>query len=960
MSPEPPLPPGTFCTATTDGDSLVVVNLAGLTHPEQVKERILAKLHVPDDRFYACRFHLTRIGQGQGTPVSDRQLWDVCRDNPTIFVKQQPHHDRDAPGPSAAQTKRSPVEYAHWEQLPPRRPTTPTASRRQDHPWPDSRPGPNLVQPPPPQHRPESRGHPQYGMAPPTSQYHNLYIQSQYQSRPASAHSPSHSPSLSQHSAFSSPQQQPPRATTYPSKSVDNLRSLYVQDSRPPPIPGPVPTQYRAGPPPSTRPPPSLYPQQQQLPRQPSYQQVSPHLQPAYLPPPGQTYAAFDPRVMRPPPSQIRTTPVQGYAPYPAIQQRPANSPQPSLFRPVQPPATRRASNQSSHPYDAYPQPRSSHELTGGHISLRPGETLQHVVRRQSEGQHEPISTTRPPVAAHMRAADPSQKRTLAGAVVGFEAEPGRYASESVPLRRESPDHKAVDAGRARESVPKRRSEGPPRSAESERPPLSASARSSTSSFASSSSSSSGSVPRRRSDPYGGLTDDSASHRTSTSTRSSNTSATGPLTPLTPSVDQLVPILPLPKSAGPLMGPDELHPAKDAFVDTFDEDEEETGTWQPGRTPMSTSFDEDEPDAGTWLVSPNQPATPLTAVPSREDDDDDATRSPQRKEQRPNLRLTIDTPHSSVSESALSAKSSPAPRSGAKLAGSDAVPSVKASSPRRVDRVRSSPAGIVRNNLATLLDRSPPVVQRASFLGRDSDSDWGFRPPIETVLENLDEYFPEHDLDQPIVDAATPPTATVSPVTSPARNDALSVARQATAALKYKKSIRKVAQDRKRNLQIQKLGAGVEAIELEPESHLLRRKSTKLWGNRVEEVTPEQAKLMSTAVVERVADDDPDNCTYSLAEVGSTDLRTVSFKWVKGELIGRGTYGQVYLALNVTTGDMLAVKQVELPKTRSDKDDARQQGMVSSLKAEIELLKDLDHAKIVQYLGTSARGLGRR
>ena len=59
--------------------------------------------------------------------------------------------------------------------------------------------------------------------------------------------------------------------------------------------------------------------------------------------------------------------------------------------------------------------------------------------------------------------------------------------------------------------------------------------------------------------------------------------------------------------------------------------------------------------------------------------------------------------------------------------------------------------------------------------------------------------------------------------------------------------------------------------------------------------------------------------------------------------------------MNVTTGDMLAVKQVELPKTRSDKDDLRQQGMVFSLKAEIELLKDLDHAKIVQYLGQSCR-----
>jgi serine/threonine protein kinase len=77
----------------------------------------------------------------------------------------------------------------------------------------------------------------------------------------------------------------------------------------------------------------------------------------------------------------------------------------------------------------------------------------------------------------------------------------------------------------------------------------------------------------------------------------------------------------------------------------------------------------------------------------------------------------------------------------------------------------------------------------------------------------------------------------------------------------------------------------------------------------------------------------------------------VSFKWIKGELIGRGTYGRVYLAYNITAAEFIAVKQVELPKTRSDKEDLRQQGMVASLKAEIELLKDLEHPKIVEYLG---------
>ena len=73
--------------------------------------------------------------------------------------------------------------------------------------------------------------------------------------------------------------------------------------------------------------------------------------------------------------------------------------------------------------------------------------------------------------------------------------------------------------------------------------------------------------------------------------------------------------------------------------------------------------------------------------------------------------------------------------------------------------------------------------------------------------------------------------------------------------------------------------------------------------------------------------------------------------WVKGDLIGKGTYGRVYLALNATTGDMIAVKQVEMPRTDTEREDARQTGMIEALKSEIALLKDLDHPQVVAYLG---------
>lgn len=61
-------------------------------------------------------------------------------------------------------------------------------------------------------------------------------------------------------------------------------------------------------------------------------------------------------------------------------------------------------------------------------------------------------------------------------------------------------------------------------------------------------------------------------------------------------------------------------------------------------------------------------------------------------------------------------------------------------------------------------------------------------------------------------------------------------------------------------------------------------------------------------------------------------------------MIGRGSFGDVYLGLNVTTGEMLAVKQV----VRSNKLDLEG---IMALHKEIETMKDLDHKHIVQYLG---------
>lgn len=77
-------------------------------------------------------------------------------------------------------------------------------------------------------------------------------------------------------------------------------------------------------------------------------------------------------------------------------------------------------------------------------------------------------------------------------------------------------------------------------------------------------------------------------------------------------------------------------------------------------------------------------------------------------------------------------------------------------------------------------------------------------------------------------------------------------------------------------------------------------------------------------------------------------------KWMKGALIGQGSFGCVYLALHAVTGELLAVKQVETPSGSNTQNDNRKKSMIEALKREISLLRELRHPNIVQYLGCSS------
>ncbi|KAF2481521.1 hypothetical protein BDY17DRAFT_312223 [Neohortaea acidophila] len=272
---------------------------------------------------------------------------------------------------------------------------------------------------------------------------------------------------------------------------------------------------------------------------------------------------------------------------------------------------------------------------------------------------------------------------------------------------------------------------------------------------------------------------------------------------------------------------------------------------------------------------------------------------------------------------------------------------------------------------------------------------WANRPPAEGIVEHLDDFFPHVDLDQPVVEegAEHPEASPVSiqpstlgpnsssqdpkgsgrsmtPPSSADESDAASrkpsVAQQSmrkAVGLGRTKSIRDVV---KKNYNIptgppqhipstssfaSSRASGTPMTTpriamLQNEGGIGRRKSTKMFGARIEQVKPQRGSRLIHNLETIPQDTIPrGNMHHRHPE------RQPTFKWMRGQLIGKGTFGRVYLGMNTTTGELLAVKQVEVNPTASNTDPAKIREMVKALDIEIDTMKDLDHVNIVQYLG---------
>ncbi|XP_074587339.1 mitogen-activated protein kinase kinase kinase 3-like [Curcuma longa] len=91
----------------------------------------------------------------------------------------------------------------------------------------------------------------------------------------------------------------------------------------------------------------------------------------------------------------------------------------------------------------------------------------------------------------------------------------------------------------------------------------------------------------------------------------------------------------------------------------------------------------------------------------------------------------------------------------------------------------------------------------------------------------------------------------------------------------------------------------------------------------------------------------PPSSPSSSHSPSSSSSRSPKLQWKKGKLLGRGTFGHVYLGFNSESGQMCAIKEV-----KDISDDANSKESLKQLNQEIALLSQLSHPNIVQYYGS--------
>ncbi|CAO3597692.1 unnamed protein product [Absidia cylindrospora] len=116
------------------------------------------------------------------------------------------------------------------------------------------------------------------------------------------------------------------------------------------------------------------------------------------------------------------------------------------------------------------------------------------------------------------------------------------------------------------------------------------------------------------------------------------------------------------------------------------------------------------------------------------------------------------------------------------------------------------------------------------------------------------------------------------------------------------------------------------------------------WMRDITQLESARSKKEQEAkIVGKVLDDQkPEDQSLVFLAPSSSNI---SFRWQQGRYIGAGTFGSVYMAINLDTSSIMAVKEIRFP------DSSALSALHKAIKEEMNVMEMLSHRNIVQYYG---------
>ncbi|ORX54014.1 hypothetical protein DM01DRAFT_1335866 [Hesseltinella vesiculosa] len=116
------------------------------------------------------------------------------------------------------------------------------------------------------------------------------------------------------------------------------------------------------------------------------------------------------------------------------------------------------------------------------------------------------------------------------------------------------------------------------------------------------------------------------------------------------------------------------------------------------------------------------------------------------------------------------------------------------------------------------------------------------------------------------------------------------------------------------------------------------------WMRNIHSLEASRSKREQDAkIIGKVLDDEkPEDRSLVYLAPSSSNF---SFRWQQGRYIGSGTYGSVYLAINLDSSSIMAVKEIRFP------DSGTLSTLHKAIKEEMKVMEMLHHHNIVEYYG---------